>query len=116
MTFEEKPEFFCERKPHHGSGKAAGAIRSAWDSVLLSRKADRPVATDYIHAIFDDFMEFHGDRYCKDDGAIVGGIASFHGMPVTVIGQEKGKEYKGQHQAQLRNAVPGRIPESAAVL
>lgn len=69
-------------------------IRSAWDSVLLSRKSDRPVATDYIHAIFDDFMEFHGDRYCKDDGAIVGGIASFHGMPVTVIGQEKGKNTK----------------------
>ena len=41
-----------------------------------------------------DFMEFHGDRYCKDDGAIVGGIASFHGMPVTVIGQEKGKNTK----------------------
>ena len=39
-------------------------------------------------------MEFHGDRYCKDDGAIVGGIASFHGMPVTVIGQEKGKNTK----------------------
>ena len=52
------------------------------------------MATDYIHAIFDDFMEFHGDRYCKDDGAIVGGIASFHGMPVTVIGQEKGKNTK----------------------
>ena len=69
-------------------------IRSAWDSVLLSRKSDRPVATDYIHAIFDDFMEFHGDRYCKDDGAIVGGIASFHGMPVTVIGQEKGIQKK----------------------
>ena len=39
-------------------------------------------------------MEFHGDRYCKDDGAIVGGIASFHGMPVTVIGQEKGRNTK----------------------
>ena len=62
--------------------------------MLLSRKSDRPVATDYINAIFDDFMEFHGDRYCKDDGAIVGGIASFHGMPVTVIGQQKGKNTK----------------------
>ena len=82
------------KKVRHASEKAAGMIRSAWDSVLLSRKSDRPVATDYIHAIFDDFMEFHGDRYCKDDGAIVGGIASFHGMPVTVIGQEKGKNTK----------------------
>ena len=82
------------KKVRHASEKAAGMIRSAWDSVLLSRKSDRPVATDYIHVIFDDFMEFHGDRYCKDDGAIVGGIASFHGMPVTVIGQEKGKNTK----------------------
>ena len=93
-AFEEKEQNSSAKRAHHGSGKAAGAIRSAWDSVLLSRKSDRPVATDYIHAIFDDFMEFHGDRYCKDDGAIVGGIASFHGMPVTVIGQEKGKNTK----------------------
>jgi acetyl-CoA carboxylase carboxyl transferase subunit beta len=68
--------------------------RSAWDTVLLSRRGDRPVASDYIDEIFDDFMEFSGDRYFKDDGAIVGGIASFHGMPVTVIGQEKGKNTK----------------------
>ena len=52
------------------------------------------MASDYVHALFDDFMEFHGDRYFKDDGAIIGGIASFHGMPVTVIGQEKGKTTK----------------------
>ena len=69
-------------------------IRSAWDSVLISRKADRPAASDYIEALFDDYMEFHGDRYFKDDGAVIGGIASFHGIPVTVIGQEKGKTTK----------------------
>ena len=62
-AFEEKEQNSSAKRAHHGSGKAAGAIRSAWDSVLLSRKADRPVATDYINAIFDDFMEFHGDRY-----------------------------------------------------
>ena len=49
---------------------------------------------DYIETIFDDFMEFHGDRYFGDDGAIVGGIATFRGIPVTVIGQEKGKNTK----------------------
>lgn len=69
-------------------------IRNAWESVLLSRKNDRPVASDYIHMLFDDFIEFHGDRYFKDDGAIIGGIASFCGIPVTVIGQEKGKSTK----------------------
>lgn len=68
--------------------------KSAWDTVQLSRDGDRPVATDYIDAVFDGFMEFHGDRYFHDDGAIVGGIAMFHGMPVTVIGQQKGKNTK----------------------
>ncbi len=53
------------------------------------KKCGSPVASDYIHQLFDDFMEFAGDRYFKDDGAIVGGIAYFHGMPVTVIGRKK---------------------------
>lgn len=65
--------------------------KSAWDTVLLSRDGGRPVATDYINAIFDDFIEFHGDRCFKDDGAIVGGIATFRGIPMTVIGQQKGR-------------------------
>ena len=67
---------------------------SAWDRVQLSRQRDRPVGTDYIQALFTDFMEFHGDRYFKDDHAIVGGIAYFHGIPVTVIAQAKGKTTK----------------------
>ena len=67
---------------------------SAWDRVQISRKKDRPVGTDYIDALFTDFIEFHGDRYFKDDHAIVGGIAYFHGMPVTVIAQAKGKTTK----------------------
>lgn len=68
--------------------------KTAWDTVQLSRDAERPVATDYINAVFEDFIEFHGDRYFGDDGAIVGGIAMFDGMPVTVIGQQKGKNTK----------------------
>nr|WP_294494636.1 acetyl-CoA carboxylase carboxyltransferase subunit alpha [uncultured Mediterraneibacter sp.] len=67
---------------------------SAWERVQISRKKDRPVGPDYIDALFTDFMEFHGDRYYKDDHAIVGGIAYFHGMPVTVIAQAKGKTTK----------------------
>lgn len=68
--------------------------KSAWETVTLSRKANRPVASDYIQAIFDDFIELHGDRYYGDDGAVIGGIATFKGMPVTVIGQQKGKNTK----------------------
>ena len=82
-TFVDKP-----------SQLQADSGKTAWDTVLLSRKSDRPVATDYINALFDEFIEFHGDRYFKDDGAIVGGVAMFHGMPVTVIGQQKGKNTK----------------------
>ena len=67
---------------------------NAWDRVQISRKKDRPVGTDYIDALFTEFMEFHGDRYFKDDHAIVGGIAYFHGIPVTVIAQAKGKTTK----------------------
>ena len=66
----------------------------AWERVQISRKKDRPVGTDYIDALFTDFMEFHGDRYFKDDHAIVGGIAYFHGISVTVIAQAKGKTTK----------------------
>lgn len=86
----ENQDSAVDKKPEksHFSGK------SAWDTVTLSRSAGRPVATDYIDAIFDEFIELHGDRYFGDDGAIVGGIAMFHGMPVTVIGQQKGKNTK----------------------
>jgi acetyl-CoA carboxylase carboxyl transferase subunit beta len=67
---------------------------SSWDRVVLSRKNNRPVGQDYIENLFDDFMEFHGDRYFKDDTAIIGGIATFKGMPVTVIAQAKGHNTK----------------------
>lgn len=78
----------------YGRSTVRKSRKSPWDTVLLSRSAGRPVASDYIHQIFDDFIELHGDRLFGDDGAIVGGIASFHGMPVTVIGQEKGRNTK----------------------
>lgn len=67
---------------------------TAWDRVQLSRKTDRPSGSDYIEALFTDFMEFHGDRNYGDDRAVIGGIAKFHGRPVTVIVQEKGTNTK----------------------
>ena len=63
----------------------------AYDRVLLARSKDRPGILDYIEALFDDFVELKGDRLGKEDGSIVGGIAFFHGKPVTVIGHRKGK-------------------------
>lgn len=67
---------------------------SAWDRVQLSRRKDRPTGSDYIRHLFTDFIEFHGDRYYKDDRAIIGGIAKFKEIPVTVIAQEKGRTTK----------------------
>lgn len=64
-------------------------MMSAWERVQLSRRKDRPTGSDYIKRLFTDFIELHGDRCYKDDKAIIGGIAKFQGIPVTVIAQEK---------------------------
>ena len=69
-------------------------VKDAWDRVTISRKNDRPVGQDYIRTLFSDFLEFHGDRCYGDDPAIIGGIARFAGIPVTVIAQAKGKSTK----------------------
>ncbi len=67
-------------------------FKSAWDKVREARSIDRPSALTYIDLIFDDFLEFHGDRGSGDDKAVIGGIAWFYGQPVTVIGIQKGND------------------------
>lgn len=74
--------------------KAQNQKINAWDRVLLSRRKNRPVGSDYIRMLFQDFTEFHGDRLYGDDPAIIGGIAYFKERPVTVIAQEKGTNTK----------------------
>ncbi len=69
-------------------------ILTSWDRVQIARSAERPTALDYIEEIFTDFYELHGDRNFRDDAAIVGGVATFSGLPVTVIGQQKGRNTK----------------------
>ena len=69
-------------------------ILTPWEKVKAARKMERPNASDYIENIFDEFMEFHGDRYFRDDPAIIGGVAYLDGQPVTVIGVQKGKDLK----------------------
>lgn len=87
MPEEEKRE---PEKPY----RITNTLATAWDRVQMSRMKDRPVGSDYIRHLFTDFIEFHGDRYFQDDKAIVGGIAKFHGIPVTIIAQEKGTTTK----------------------
>lgn len=78
----------------------------AWDRVLNARKKDRPTSVDYIETVFDDFMEFHGDRVFSDDAAIVGGIAKLNGRNVTVIAQEKGKKLKDKVRRHFGSPLP----------
>ncbi len=65
-----------------------------WQRIMIARHPKRPTALEYINLIFDEFIEFHGDRAFRDDGAIVGGIAGLGGRPVTVIGTQKGRDTK----------------------
>lgn len=67
---------------------------TAWDRVLAARERSRPQTLDYINRMFDGFIEMHGDRRFGDDKAMIGGIAWLDDIPVTVIGQEKGRSIK----------------------
>ncbi|MGV3464723.1 MAG: acetyl-CoA carboxylase carboxyl transferase subunit alpha [Heyndrickxia sp.] len=65
-----------------------------WDRVQVARHPNRPTTLDYIPHLFTDFIEMHGDRLFGDDEAIVSGIAKYKGLPVTIIGQQRGKDTK----------------------
>jgi acetyl-CoA carboxylase carboxyl transferase subunit alpha len=67
---------------------------SAFERVKLARHTDRPYTLDYIHKLFDDFVELHGDRRYAEDAAIVCGFATFHDLPVAIVGQQKGRDTK----------------------
>ena len=91
---DENTEKVTEKRPKVKEPK------TAWDSVLLSRRPDRPTAKDYIDRMFSFFLELHGDRLSGDDGAIVGGIANYYGKSVMVVAQQKGKSIK---ENKIRN-------------
>ncbi len=73
---------------------------NAWQVSQVARHPQRPYTLDYVHALFTEFEELHGDRAYADDPAIVGGIARFEGEPVMVIGHQKGRDVK---ERQYRN-------------
>ena len=66
-------------------------VRTSYEKVLLARDPKRPTIMDYLDTLFTDFIELKGDRLGGEDSAILGGIAFFHGKPITVIGHRKGK-------------------------
>lgn len=74
--------------------------RTAFERVLLARHPDRPYTLDLIERLFEDFVELHGDKRFAEDPAIVCGLARFHGLPVIVVGHQKGRDTK---QRSYRN-------------
>ncbi len=66
----------------------------SWQIARMARHPQRPYTLDYIEHLFTEFEELHGDRHFSDDPAIVGGIARFEGIPVMVIGHQKGREVR----------------------
>lgn len=65
-----------------------------WQRVQLARHPQRPITLDYYQNVFTDFIELHGDRYFKDDHAIIGGFAKLNNQPVMLVGHQKGRDTK----------------------
>jgi len=74
--------------------RSQSKAETVWRQVELARHPDRPYSMDYISRIFDNFIEFHGDRSFGDDPAIVGGVAFLDSRPVTIIAHQKGRTLK----------------------
>jgi acetyl-CoA carboxylase carboxyl transferase subunit alpha len=91
-----------------------------WDQVQLARHPKRPYTLDYIGVLFEDWTELHGDRLGADDGAIVAGLAKLDGLPVAVVGHQKGRDLKQRQHRNFGSARPegfrkaGRIMSLAA--
>jgi len=80
--------------PQSTNDGTAQPTNPTWERVLLARHPKRPHTLDYINRIFTGFSELYGDRFFADDPAVVGGMASFEGRPLMVIGQQKGRDTK----------------------
>jgi acetyl-CoA carboxylase carboxyl transferase subunit alpha len=78
----------------------------AWQRTQLARHPQRPYMLDYVRLLFENFSEIHGDRTFGDDPAMVTGLARFHGRPVTVIGQQKGRDTKQRVERNFGQAKP----------
>ena len=89
---------------------------SAYDKVLLARAKGRATGLTYVEAIFDDFIELHGDRRFSDDPAIVGGIACLNGEPVTVIAMEKGGDMKDKVRRNFGSPNPEGYPKALRLM
>ena len=78
----------------------------AWQRLLLARHPLRPYTDDYIRLLFTDFSEIHGDRNFSDDPALITGMAKFHGRPVMIVGNQKGRDLKQRMARNFGQAKP----------
>jgi acetyl-CoA carboxylase carboxyl transferase subunit alpha len=78
----------------------------AWQRTLLARHPQRPYMMDYVRILFEDFHELHGDRAYGDDPAMITGFAKYHGRPVALIGQQKGRDTKQRVALNFGQAKP----------
>jgi acetyl-CoA carboxylase carboxyl transferase subunit alpha len=78
----------------------------AWQRLLLARHPQRPYVEDYVRILFDDFFEIHGDRNFSDDPALIAGMAKFHGQPVMIVGNQKGRDTKQRLARNFGQAKP----------
>jgi len=78
----------------------------SWQRLQLARHPQRPYTDDFIRLLFEDFSEIHGDRYFADDAALVAGMARFHGKPVLVVGNQKGRDTKQRLARNFGQAKP----------
>lgn len=79
---------------------------SVYERICRTRKNGRPTTIDYVNALIDGFIEFHGDRYFADDHAIIGGIGYLSGKPITVIGIEKGRNLQERLDRKFGSPLP----------
>src|SRR5271169_2079159 len=78
----------------------------AWQRLQLARHPQRPYTDDYIRLLFENFSEIHGDRNVSDDPALITGMATFHGKPVMIIGNQKGRDTKQRLARNFGQAKP----------
>ncbi|HKV06091.1 MAG TPA: acetyl-CoA carboxylase carboxyltransferase subunit alpha [Candidatus Acidoferrales bacterium] len=78
----------------------------SWQRVQLARHPQRPYTDDFIRLLFENFSEIHGDRNFADDPALIAGMARFHGRPVLVVGNQKGRDTKQRVARNFGQAKP----------
>jgi acetyl-CoA carboxylase alpha subunit len=89
-------------QPH----SSAPPVPEAWQKTELARHPERPYPMDFMQALFTDFSEIHGDRAFGDDAAMACGMARFHGRPVAVIGNLKGRTLKERVERKFGSPDP----------